>query len=328
MAATDTRVYGPEPWTSRAGEEWTWWDLWCCVIAVRDHDGDLAALAEQIAGRIREGRSSSMLYIRDSDDARLAQILDLTGRLNAVGLAPSDLADTAVLSDRKITSRARAKFKANTNIGEGAYARTLAMRDLPRCRLENRARFGHWHHFGVDPTAFYEQFVPTINRKGWTTERQTSRACHTLDSRLGRLDGPRRSIAERLSLYRAFFTAAAELADIADDSWGQLGDLRTETWLAYLDIDWRSTGIAPEHYWQDICELRVWEDYAIDHRHPGAWFRSTTPDEIDLVKGILTDLATEARTYVLDYQASQANTAITELRRTHRSPSRKRSTQR
>jgi hypothetical protein len=325
MATTDTRVYGPEPWASCAGEEWTWWDLWCCVIAVKDHHGNLAGLAERLAGRIREGRSSSTLYNRRSDDARLAQILDLTGRLNTAGLTPSDLADATVLGDRKITSRARAKFKPNTNIPEGAYARTPAMRDLPRRRLENRARYGHWHHFPVDPTGFYEQFVPTINRKGWTTERQTSRACRTLDSRLRRLDGPRRSIAEQLWLYRGFYTAAAELADIADDSWGELGQLRTEMWLAYLDIDWRSTGMAPEHYWQDLCELRVWEDYAIDHHHPSAWFRSTTPDEINLVKEILAALATEARTYVLDYQASQADTATTELHRARRSPSRKRS---
>lgn len=269
-----------------------------------------------------------MLYSRDPDDARLAQVLDLTGRLNDAGLVPTDLADTTVLADRKITSRARAKFKANTNIPQGAYARTPAMRDQPRRRLENRARFGHWHHFGVDPTGFYEQFVPTINRKGWTEVRQTSRACRTLYSRLGRLDGPRRSIAEQLSLYRGFYTAAAELADIADHSWGELGDLRTETWLAYLDIDWRSTGIAPEHYWQDLCELRVWEDYAVDHRHPGAWFRSVTPDEKDLVEGILADLAAEARTYVLDYQASQADTAITELRRPRPSSSKKRSSTR
>jgi hypothetical protein len=166
MATTDTRVYGPEPWASCAGEEWTWWDLWCCVIAVKDHHGNLAGLAERIAGRIREGRSSSTLYNRRSDDARLAQILDLTGRLNTAGLTPSDLADATVLGDRKITSRARAKFKPNTNIPEGAYARTPAMRDLPRRRLENRARYGHWHHFPVDPTGFYEQFVPTISGGG------------------------------------------------------------------------------------------------------------------------------------------------------------------
>jgi hypothetical protein len=320
MATTDTRVYGPELWTTSAGEEWTWWDLWCCVIAVKDHDGNLTTLAERIALRIRDGWST-IGYNRDPDDARLVQVLDLADRLNAAGLTPGDLADATVLSDRKITSRARAKFKAKAKIPTGAYARTPAMRDLPRRRLERRARFGHWHHFPVDPTGFYEQFVPTIDRKGWTTEGQTSRACRTLNSKLGRLDGPRRSVAELLSLYRGFYTAAAELADIADDSGGVLGDLRTEMWLAYLEIDWRSTGMAPEHYWQDVCELRVWEDYAVDHYHPDAWFRSTEPDEFDLIKGILTDLAAEARTYVLDHQARQADTAITDLRRARHSSS-------
>jgi hypothetical protein len=48
MPTADARVSGPELWATRSGEDWTWWDLWCCVIAVKDHDGDLTALADQI----------------------------------------------------------------------------------------------------------------------------------------------------------------------------------------------------------------------------------------------------------------------------------------
>ncbi len=311
------RVYGPEQCNSVAGRDWSWWDLWCCVIAVKDHAGDINDLAGVIAARIRDNHTT-MLYSRDSDDARLSHLLDLNQRLHAVGLNPADLAGPAILGDRKITSRARAKFKAN--IPFGAYARTPPMRDLPADRLRRRSRFGHWPTFTCDPAVFYDKFRPTIQRKEWVTERQTSRATDVLQRRLDDLDGPRRSLAERLALYRAFYTAAIEFADIADDSSGCLGDMRTETWLEYLKIDWRSAGMTPEHYWQDLCELRVWEDYGLDYQHENAWFASARNGDIDLIEGILTTLADEARSFVLDYQANSAKAAIKNLHRPPRSP--------
>jgi len=201
-----TRVYGPEPWNTVTGQIWSWWDLWCCVIAVRDHEGNLTALSDQIAERIRTTPSGYGLYSRDSDDARLSHLRDLDDRLQAAGLHPADLADRAVLADRKIGSRARAKFKAS--IPTGAYARTPAMVDLPADRLRRRARFGHWPTFPTDPTRFYDKFRPTVHRTGWVGERQTYRATHVLADRLNKLDGPRRTLEERLALYRAFYTAA------------------------------------------------------------------------------------------------------------------------
>lgn len=293
-----------------AGCLWSWWDLWFCVIAVKDHDGGLGAMAAELATRIRDEKRARV-HGGDSDDARLSHLFDLAERLRVAGLRPADLAGPAVGADRKITARARAKLKGR--IPEGGYARTMAMRDLPRERLLRRARHGRWFTFPTDPTAFYDLFRPTVHRTGWVSEHQTGRIVRTLETRLASLDGPRRGLADRLSLYRAFFTAAAEFADIADDSFGHLGDLRTETWLEYLDIDWRTVGMAPDHYWTDLCDLYVWEDYAIDHRNEQAWFRSAEYSEIPLIEGILTGIAVEAGSYVLDYQADRAHAARARL---------------
>jgi hypothetical protein len=294
-----------------AGSEWSWWDLWFCLIAVKDHGGELAALAAELAHRIRHP-DRGVFQSRDSDDARLSHLFDLAARLGAAGVAPADLANPVVLADRKITARARAKFKGN--IPNGTYARTPPMLDLPRQRLHRRARHGLWSTFSVDPTAFYEKFRPTVDRKRGLSESQTSRVVDTLYGRVVRLDDPRRRTAERLALYRAFYTAADELADIADDSYGHLGDLRTEMWLVYLDIDWRETGMSADDYWRDLCGLRMWEDYGMDLGHEQAWFCSVQQDEITLIEGILSDLAEEAVSYVLDYQADQALAAMAQLR--------------
>jgi hypothetical protein len=46
--------FGPEVWDQRAGVDWSLWDLWFCVVAVRDHDGDLDALADMFVDAIRK----------------------------------------------------------------------------------------------------------------------------------------------------------------------------------------------------------------------------------------------------------------------------------
>lgn len=71
---------------------------------------------------------------------------------------------------------------------------------------------------------------------------------------------------ERLALHRSFHTAGLELADRADDSYGVVGELRREAWHSYLRLDWRATGMAPEHYWADLCDLVVFEVYALEYQ--------------------------------------------------------------
>jgi hypothetical protein len=58
----------------------------------------------------------------------------------------------------------------------------------------------------------------------------------------------------------------------------------------------------------------MWEDYGMDLGHEQAWFCSVQQDEVTLIEGILSDLAEEAVSYVLDYQADQALAAMAQLR--------------
>lgn len=69
------------------------------------------------------------------------------------------------------------------------------------------------------------------------------------------------------------------MAERGDDSYGNIGDLRLEAFRVYLQIDWAATGMAPEHRWQDLCEL---------------------------VEAILLSLADEWRAAYQDYQADEA----------------------
>lgn len=187
------------------------------------------------------------------------------------------------------------------------------MIDTPRRLLQHRARYGHWPSFPTDPTPFFDRFRTTVNHQGFVTKNQTFAIATTLRKRLADLDGPRRKLPDRLALYRAFHTAGLEIADAADDSYGVIGEERAEAWLAYLDIDWRSTDIAPSHYWQDLCELIIWEPYAIDHQQETSWFTSARLDEVDVIEEILLRLEAEHRAVVLDYEATAALETLADL---------------
>lgn len=299
--------FGPEPWEEIAGRTWSLWDLWFCVVVVLDHDGDLHALADTFVDELRSHRSTD----RSANEAKLSHLKDLAIRLDGVGLDASGLANADVLADQRIVRRAREKVTGR--VGLEWRARTPAMIDTPRRLLEHRSRFGHWPSFPADPSRFFERFRPTGARKGFVAKNRTFTVARTLRNRMADLDGPRRTLPDRLALYRAFHTAGLEIADAADDSYGVLGESRTEAWLTYLDIDWRSAGMAPADYWQDLCELVIWEPYAIDYQNETAWFSSARPDDVDLIEGILLALESEHRAVVLDWEAMAALEALANL---------------
>lgn len=299
--------FGPEVWAQRAGREWSLWDLWYCVVAVADHDGDLDALARTFVDRFR----GPGLDQRDANEAKLSHLTDLRARLSAAGLTARDLADPGVVVDQTVRRRARDKVFGHIALEHRAC--TPPMLDTPRQRLRDRARCGHWSAFPTHPSGFFERFRPTVDRKGSVSKRQSIAIAARLEKRVADLDGPRRNLSDRLALYRAFHTAGLELADAADDSYGAIGETRRAAWLTYLDIDWRSTGMDPRAYWQDLCELRIWEPYGLGFRHEQAWFGSARTDDVELIEGILLGLEQEHRSVVLDWEADEALKALTGL---------------
>jgi hypothetical protein len=299
--------FGPEPWEVRGGHDWSLWDLWFCVIAVRDHDGDLDGLAPLLVEAIRKPTFGDS----GPSEAKLSHLHDLQARLDAAAMCPADLADADALADKALSKRAREKVTGRVSLEH--RARTPAMLDTPRLRLEHRARYGRWPAFPSDPAPFFEKFRPTVDRKDFVSKGKTFSIASRLEKRLADLDGLRRSLPDRLALYRAFHTAGLKIADAADDSYGTIGEARTEAWETYLDIDWRSAGMEPAGYWQDLCELRIWEPYGLDFRAEDAWFRSATADDVPTVESILLDLEAELRDSILDHQADEALVALADL---------------
>jgi hypothetical protein len=119
------------------------------------------------------------------------------------------------------------------------------------CPVEAHARFG-WDAFPSDPARFYERLRPIAAGKSHVNKYKSFDVVDRLVTRLADLDGPRRSRADRVSLYRAFHTAGLVLADRTDDSHGNVGEARTAAWETYLSLDWRNAGVESAAYYQKL----------------------------------------------------------------------------
>jgi hypothetical protein len=289
-------MFGPEPWTTLGGATWCHFDRWFALTAAADFGDDLDALEAHLVGRLR-----GSLHNRRDLEAKLSHLADLRLRLaaadmNVTGLAGAESADKATV--------AKARRKVLDQALEGR-AMTEAMRDTPSARLDRRARYGAWPTFPVNPDSWYDKLAGRRSPTGVTKGRSFT-VTRQLEQRLDGYDGPRRQTADRLALYRAFHTVGLELAERADDSYGNIGDLRRDAFRTYLNIDWASTGMAAEDYWQDLCELLVCETYALTYQEETLPFRRVPAGQADLVETILLRLAEEWRVPYQDYQADEA----------------------
>jgi hypothetical protein len=166
-AASKPPIYGPEPWQARHATVWSYWDLWFCVVALVDHDGDLDALAEAIeeGGRLSGGGTA---------EAKLSHLDDLKRRLAAAGID----AETLVAgedTDPKIRAKARTKA-----LRQGLYPRDMTepMWHTPRERFYERALRGRWNVFPVSPEPFHRRAttVATSIASAWRIAESTIRA--------------------------------------------------------------------------------------------------------------------------------------------------------
>ncbi len=296
-----TPIYEPEPWAIRAGRSWSHWDLWFCVVALHDGGGDLGRVEASLAKELHRPLSGGTR----STESKLSHLADLRARLDAADLTPGGLGGNAG-ADARLVAKARHKIAADL---EGR-AMTEAMRETPRIRLQRRARFGSWPALPVSPQRYYDELRPLVEIGRHIPKGRTFGTTRRLTAALRRLDAPALPMDERIALYRAFHTVGLELADRADDSYGAVGEMRGAAWRTLLELDWRAAGIDPALRWRDLCELLVWEPYALEHRRETLSFERARVEEIPLIESIFTDLAEEHEAVHLRWQADEARQRI------------------
>ncbi len=291
-------VFGPEPWSEVAGRLWSYWDLWFAVVAVADHASALDQLEEQLVGELRRHLDG-----RDAAEYKLSHLADLRARLREARLGPADLARADAMRDRALVAKARKKMAGRWIEGR---AMTPAMVETPRVQLVRRARMGRWSKFPVDPAVYYKSFRRNVEVKDRITKNRSFGAVERVQERLRALDKPSLSEAQRLALYRAFHTAGLELMERADDSYGNVDQMREEAWHTYLKLDWQAAGMKPTDYWADIGDLVVFEDYGLGFKEETRPWLHVPAGQAEVIEDYLTQLERECRAAFLDYQADEA----------------------
>jgi hypothetical protein len=75
-----------------AGMEWSYWDLWFCVVCLADHGGDWGALDEAIQKADKHYGEQKWSHLRD-----------LTERLDRAGLSAADLVGASLRQPKQPT---------------------------------------------------------------------------------------------------------------------------------------------------------------------------------------------------------------------------------
>jgi hypothetical protein len=289
-----TPIYGPERWAAKHGMVWSYWDLWFCVVALADHDGDLGGLAEAIE---EGGRLSG----RGTTEAKLSHLDDLKRRMAAAGIDAETLA-AGEDADPKIRAKARAKV-----LKQGLYPRDMTepMWHTPRERFYERALRGRWHLFPISPEPFYERLSNGLG-EGFRSKGQTFKLARRLEAAIERLDRTTaNSVPDRLGARRALVAWCYRAMERCDDSYGVIGEVGTDALLTYASIAYEPTGIAGEDWCEDLCELLAWENWGLLLHAETRPFAQLRGELAEHAERFMLSLAGELRAHRLRYEADQ-----------------------
>lgn len=293
--ATRGRVFGPETWLDDGEVNWSHWDLWFCLVWAADFAEDRDRFTDELHQR-HDGPFGCPDW-----ESFVSHLDDLGVRLEKRGLSPAAIAGDA-LFDKQLLVKARRKVLER---GLSTNCLTQPMIDTPRARLCRRALRGRWDDFSVSPEAAYEEFAVHLARRAADRSRRYGlvrpfiRTLERLDRRCG--DDPARSLA----VFRAFLTAGIEAMDRNLGSQGVV-EMISENLFRYVALPWQDTGLAAESYFADLCELLVWEQYAITFERETEPFRHIRAEQGDLVEGLLWTLEEEYRGHGLRHHSARA----------------------
>jgi hypothetical protein len=116
--------------------------------------------------------------------------------------------------------------------------------------------------------------------------------------------------AQAQAMLRAFLTVVIELMEVADDSFGCLGDSFRNGFAQYLAMPLDATGIDARVFFHDLLTLLIWEDYGLTYEQTEGYFAGLTPEEGDWCIDYLQQQRQELQDDDLDYQAEEALTLL------------------
>ena len=287
-------IFGPETWREVQGEVFTYWDRWLLRLAADDADGMAG-----VVRRLEEQRKKRSFY-QDDAEAKLAQVADLTARLQRLNVEPHELLGEADVADKRLIRKAHDKVFAQTG---GRF--TPVMHDTPRRRLRERATRGHWKDFPVSPLRFERDLLSQVGEQRDLEWRETGCLADAIERDVDLAASSLSDEGERLGLYRAAMTVIVESMERVDDSLADMALTFSKVSEIYLTLSWERAGIAATVFFRDLIEFAVWEDYGLVDGL-GAAFQGLAPDDAFAVENVFADVIPELRNGGFDYQEEKA----------------------
>jgi len=284
----------------------SFWDVWYALLATERFEGDLERLALDL-------RQSRGMFCSEDAKRKLSHLRDLQQRLTTAGLGVSDI--LAALPPDMAKAERRRAYGRIIRHNQRSYELSEAMQILPAERFCDIALRGLWAPFPVSPQPFYEQLRAKFN---W-------RRCYEEDASWGlakKLDAAteaacklndKEKFAEALAALRATLTVTIELVQIADDSFGCIGQSFEDAFKHYLALPRQKAGIPSEGFLTDLLELLIFEDYGFTYGHTDGFFATVTDEEGDFCQTYLRERISVLSFWDLEHQAEDALSIIGQI---------------
>jgi hypothetical protein len=286
--------------TAQSGQmtTWSYWDLWFVLVA----NADFGNCWDRFAAHLRSQQSASSRFA----ERKLNHLRDLKWRLQQAEVEIDDIVAQVDTSPAELRRARNQVLKREAREHEWSEA----MRETPRERRYAHAMRGFWPLFPVSPASYAVKLASRFQTRRWFSASQSSRIADQLDKfvkdAVGELHHDRPAQAQ--AMLRAFLTVSIELMEMADDSYGSLGDSFHGGFAHYLAILLEETGIEDTVFFQDLLTLLIWEDYGLTYDQMDGYFEQLTSETADLCMDYLRQQIKELQDDDLDYQAEKALT--------------------
>jgi hypothetical protein len=285
----------------------TYWDLWFALIATRDFGGDLLRLAQQLADNKSPFYSSC-----DSAERKQSHLLDLRRRLAMVEVTVDQVIAAAGDLARAEIRRAE-KFVLKDSVRE--RDRSRAMHETPRERGQKAALRGAWPRFPISPESFATEVWSKFKRTRFYPEQASFGVARKLDRFLERADKllKEKHYSEAQALLRGWLTVVIELIEIADDSFGCIGDRFGAGFKTYLEIPLAEAGIDERVFFADLLDFLIWENYGFTWKRTDGYFGKLTPEQTHFCMAHLRQRMDELSSELLSYRTEDALTLLGQI---------------
>jgi hypothetical protein len=290
------------PAASGQALELSYWDLWFALVADADVAGRWERFVEHLRVQKNQGGSSRLA------ERKLSHLRELERHLRHADVAISTI--VAQVDQLPVELR-RARNQVLTREPR-ADEWSDAMRHTPRQRHYAYALRGFWPGFPVSPASYAERLAAQFHTRRWFSENQSFGLARKLDAFLDDVASviQQAQYAQAHAMLRAFLTVVIELMEVADDSFGCLGDSFRDGFAKYLAMPRDETGIDATVFFHDLLTLLIWEDYGLTYEQTDGYFAGLTPEEGDLCMDYVQQQLQELQEDDLDYQYEEALTLL------------------